>query len=321
MRIDTRILFLIGAFVLTAAACGGGNTDTCGNGTCESDNGETSETCAADCHCGDGVCKAERGEDLFTCPDDCHSECGNGLCELDEHDPNSDTYCSGDCSSQYAWCGNDVCDLEETPESCGHDCLGGTCGNGTCESGEDAGHCPADCFECSLIGAAENVGQGCSRDDMCGPGGACLDFGEGGQCYVVCSGECGTCASTEQCAPISAGGAPVEYLPGVDLAVCVPKPTGSQGAYDACGQADGACESGLDCTVFSADATRGYCAPSCASGEACPEREGVAGQCAVGPAGASPTSCALLCTPGANAVCPAGMVCQDLGGAGACLWE
>jgi hypothetical protein len=60
------------------AACSGGDynegsggdnpTDVCGNGTCG--NGETHESCPADCKCGNGVCDA--GETAQNCSEDCH---------------------------------------------------------------------------------------------------------------------------------------------------------------------------------------------------------------------------------------------------------
>ena len=48
---------------------GGGNepTEVCGNGTCG--NGETHESCPADCRCGNGVCDAK--ETAHSCPKDC----------------------------------------------------------------------------------------------------------------------------------------------------------------------------------------------------------------------------------------------------------
>lgn len=92
--------------------CGG-----CGDGTCK--DGETVETCPADCQdtCGDGQCTGD--EAPATCPQDCgRTACGNGTCEAGE----GNDACPADCA---AACGNGDCERGETPASCPRDCGGG----------------------------------------------------------------------------------------------------------------------------------------------------------------------------------------------------
>lgn len=66
---------------------------TCGDGTCQSQCGESGSTCSADCYtCGDGVCESWKGESYWNCSADC-SSCGNGFC-----DPGEDYFsCPSDC--------------------------------------------------------------------------------------------------------------------------------------------------------------------------------------------------------------------------------
>ena len=55
--------------------------DTCGDGICNPDDGESCATCATDCACGacgDGMCDFFGGETQFNCPGDC--ACGSGAC-------------------------------------------------------------------------------------------------------------------------------------------------------------------------------------------------------------------------------------------------
>ncbi|MBI3308401.1 MAG: hypothetical protein HYZ79_03420, partial [Candidatus Melainabacteria bacterium] len=113
--------------------CGG----QCGDGKCETNQGENGQNCPEDCSgngsggnnqptCGDGAC--EGSENPFNCPEDCSS------CEVD-----------GFCDTVNG----------ETGISCPLDC---NCGNGLCDigAGEDTNSCPQDCI--------------CNGDTTCDPG-------------------------------------------------------------------------------------------------------------------------------------------------------
>jgi MYXO-CTERM domain-containing protein len=71
---------------------------SCGDGTCDTDDGETTATCPLDCGtaCGDGTCNGD--ESPLTCTDDCGT-CGNAVCDEDP----------GDCCTDCGCDGTDVC--------------------------------------------------------------------------------------------------------------------------------------------------------------------------------------------------------------------
>ncbi len=126
--------------------------DSCGNGECQRNKGETPETCPQDCTettypvCGDNKCQS--GENQNTCCKDCPCT-GGKVCN-----PSTDVCeippapCTPDCGGKE--CGSDGCG-----GSCGtctvgvcqdYKCVVQTeCGNGTCESGEGCGNCIGDC--------------------------------------------------------------------------------------------------------------------------------------------------------------------------------
>ena len=139
---------------------------TCGDGVCDGDCGETSETCPSDCKgcgngtcdpgegpktckvdccgaCGDGKCKGyDCGESPEACPVDCGTACGNKLCDKGE----TPATCAEDCKFQA--CGNGVCEPSDGgPDGCPQDCAA-SCGDGTCNKGEDFLACPVDCGYC-----------------------------------------------------------------------------------------------------------------------------------------------------------------------------
>ena len=97
----------------------------CGNGICEL--GETCISCATDCifesaqTCGNGLCETADGEDCETCPTDCRSNlggnpstrfcCGGGEYAVDCTDDRcSDTYttCVNHVTMSYC-CGDTIC--------------------------------------------------------------------------------------------------------------------------------------------------------------------------------------------------------------------
>lgn len=89
--------------------------------------------------CGDGFCDTANGESNSTCAEDCPPQpfCGDGVCN-----PGEQGWCS-DCNPPTTWCGDGICNGNETLSSCLEDCKYLTCGNGLCEFHE-FGWC-ADC--------------------------------------------------------------------------------------------------------------------------------------------------------------------------------
>lgn len=135
--------------------CTNGIDDDCdGAVDCADSNCATNSACATD-PCGDGVCDTVNGEDGCTCSQDCGSApstetlCSNGM------DDDCDGLADGDdpdCSAT-PWCGNGVCDGNgedcfTCPQDCGcrgKDCRA-CCGDGVCGGpGENANNCPVDC--------------------------------------------------------------------------------------------------------------------------------------------------------------------------------
>jgi hypothetical protein len=126
-----------------SACCGDGYCDSsevatcsadchCGNGACEPNLSENSDTCSVDCpHCGNGAC--DHGEDRDSCPGDC-GYCGDGTCQSDHESASS---CPEDCHG----CGHD---LECFPSL--RDCEESCCG--VCERRINCGGASAHkCFE------------------------------------------------------------------------------------------------------------------------------------------------------------------------------
>jgi hypothetical protein len=105
----------------------------CGDGICGADE---VTACAIDCldrltlaSCGNGVCETDQGEDLLVCDSDCGpwagDSCGDGTCQSDE----SGLTCAADCApDDYfdpidpAQCGNAICDATESTLNCPADC-------------------------------------------------------------------------------------------------------------------------------------------------------------------------------------------------------
>ncbi len=177
---------------------GGSCQSNCGNGSCESNCGETCSNCS-DCscgscqrcvggscrsNCGNGTCELSCGETCSTCPDDCGcgpcdqcisgtcvGNCGNGSCEPG---------CNEDCNNCAEDCGCSSCQR----------CVAGTCedvcGNGTCEPscGETCSTCPDDC--------------GCGPCDQC-ISGTCVGNCGNGSCEAGCNEDCNNCAEDCGC--------------------------------------------------------------------------------------------------------------------------
>ncbi len=113
----------------------------CGDGSC--DLGEDCNDCIADCDsapdfvCGNGVCETADGETCLTCPEDCNN--------VQKGKP-SKRYCCGDgiAGDHPVDCGDARCNAG------GNSCsvlpaLAYCCGDAVCEDIEDIGNCAADC--------------------------------------------------------------------------------------------------------------------------------------------------------------------------------
>lgn len=180
--------------------------ESCGNASCEADEGEDCMTCEDDCGpcigCGDGTCDFKSGETCKSCEDDCGAcECGNERCDVGEDENN----CPQDCASGPR-CGNGACEQGETESNCPVDCAVSKCGNGSCDAGEDETSCPADCGASSCGNGSCDSGetsascpQDCPAQPVCGDG-QC----GGGETAQSCPQDClttdcgnGTCESGE----------------------------------------------------------------------------------------------------------------------------
>ncbi len=202
---------------------------SCGDEVCSAADGETCETCPADCGacCGDGVCTAEHGEHCGTCPADCGCpegeacDAGRGICEAE---------CVPACDGRD--CGDDGCggacgDCAEG-EVCGGDgtCAPPpeTCGDDACDDGEDCANCAADC--------------GCEAGEDC-EAGACVEAARCGDGACDPGEDCGSCAADCACEQ------------GLDCVrgecVCVPDCAGAECGDDGCGGVCGACPDGAAC--------------------------------------------------------------------------
>jgi hypothetical protein len=118
-----------------AADCVLGSPASCGNGVCETANGENCQNCAQDCG-------APPGSEVLACSDNVDNDC-DGLADCDDSD------CSGDPLCQVPACdGDGVCEAGEDCLSCGGDCAGRLngepsgrfcCGDGIQQNAEGGG--------------------------------------------------------------------------------------------------------------------------------------------------------------------------------------
>jgi hypothetical protein len=177
----------------------------CGDGTCEA--GETCQTCAADCvggttaSCGNGVCETGDGEDCVSCPADCRGK---------QSGKPQDRFCCGDGDGQGPLsCADAVCN------GGGFQCSAGAsgsycCGDGACASPEET-VCPLDCGAPPVCGdgvcnGAETV---CSCSDCGTPPGAELSCTDGldDDCDGLVDCADGDCANDPTCACLPKGDA------------------------------------------------------------------------------------------------------------------
>lgn len=121
------------------AACS--ECPVCGDGSC--DKGEDCNGCIADCDsapdfaCGNGICETADGETCVTCPADCNN--------IQKGKP-TNRYCCGDgvagdnpvdCGDARCNGGGNTCTVLPALAYC--------CGDAVCEDIEDLGNCAADC--------------------------------------------------------------------------------------------------------------------------------------------------------------------------------
>jgi hypothetical protein len=93
--------------------------------------------------CGDGFCDTANGESINTCVEDCTPppSCGDGWCNNGE----TPTTCPSDCGV-VTWCGDGLCNGAEDAFSCLQDCGSLTCGDGLCQA-----HEMGWCLDCGPI--------------------------------------------------------------------------------------------------------------------------------------------------------------------------
>lgn len=235
------------------------SSDTCGDDSC--DSYEDCSTCATDCGacstCGNGTCDTADGETCGSCATDCgacvdRSVCGDGTCDTDEGEDCSS--CATDCTACPigSYCGDDSCDTAdgETCSSCATDCdpcETSVCGDGTCEAEEDCTVCPEDCGECIPMCPAPPP-----PPVVCGDA-ACVSA-EGENC-TTCATDCGECPAGD--VPNCGNGA-CNYDEGEACDTC-PEDCGACTAVRECG--DGICEPsiGESCGPSSCGADCGSC--------------------------------------------------------------
>jgi len=195
--------------------CSSDPSCVCDNdGTCETD--EDCSNCPSDCisggggvvSCGNGICETADGEDCLSCPEDCNSKtkgnpkthycCGEaGVCGSSQcnNDPFS---CSTEATAQFYCCGDSVCEGAEDSVSCDLDCgAPPVCGDGTCDPGEDRCSCADDCGglpPTSEVGlCSDGVDNDCDfntdcSDSDCNGDSACSCLPVGSLCSA--SGDC-----------------------------------------------------------------------------------------------------------------------------------
>jgi hypothetical protein len=172
----SKVAYIFIAIVVIAVAVYlfAGLNESCGNGTCHPEKGETCKSCSLDCGpcpasavCGDGLCTS--GENNTKCPTDCKPPgiCGDDACGLNENCAD----CPGDCACGVGqYCSPNLKTCTQRP-----------CGDGKCDKGigEDCSTCSSDCGECErtpVCGDArcdpEETAIGCPFDckDICGNG-------------------------------------------------------------------------------------------------------------------------------------------------------
>lgn len=183
--------------------CNSPQCKDCGNGICDTNQGETCETCPTDCACSNNrVCFQHK----------CTGTCGDGTCDPNENCsscldcacPKGQECVRGEC---HAFCGNGTCDQGETCSNCvadcacpsGKQCTNGTCsgfcGDGTCDPSEHCTSCAQDCGCPNNKVCIKGICEDRSQQNQCGNGQCQISLGEG---CANCPQDC-ACQNTEQC--------------------------------------------------------------------------------------------------------------------------
>ncbi|MFH2005871.1 MAG: DUF4215 domain-containing protein [bacterium] len=177
---------------------------TCGDGICETANGETCPLCPADCcPCGDATCDTGAGETCAMCHTDCCPGCGNGVLdpneECDDGNAQNGDGCSQHCEDEDGTptCGNGLWELTEgcddgntqDGDGCSAACqIEFVCGDAACDTanGETCQLCQQDC--CPSCGnAAIDAGEQCDGANLGGVTCANLCYTGG---TATCTGWC-----------------------------------------------------------------------------------------------------------------------------------
>jgi hypothetical protein len=185
------------------------------DGVCETE--EDCNGCPNDCitgagaACGNGACESADGEDCVNCPADCRGKqngkpssrycCGAGGGENPV--PCTDSACSQgtdwvctDLPAVPSCCGDLVCDGIESGFNCEIDCGAAPyCGDGSCNGGEDMCGCDADCGMPPL--SESSCGNGV--DDDCDGFADCSDDECATDPDCVCQPVGSSCSSNSDC--------------------------------------------------------------------------------------------------------------------------
>ena len=152
---------------------GAGNTNTPCTTPAYHNPPSTCSTCTKSCtidtvvgpYCGDGTCDTADGETKTSCPADC-SGCGNGIVDsgeqCDNGSANTDTPCATPAYS------NPPTTCSTCTTSCTLDTVVGPyCGDGTCNGPETATSCPSDCTGCGngIVDSGEQCDNGAANTD------------------------------------------------------------------------------------------------------------------------------------------------------------
>ncbi len=203
------------------ASCTG--CPTCDDdGVCEAF--EDCASCPGDCRsgttaaCGNGICETADGEDCLSCPADCNGQQagkpGGRFCCGDGTSGQNPVTCSdGRCTSggfrctnlpaPASCCGDGACEGDETTGNCEIDCgAPPDCGNAVCDPGENSCSCPGDCgpAPANEVSCTDGLDEDCDGladcdDADCGtdPACACTLLPSGAACTFdseCCSGKC-----------------------------------------------------------------------------------------------------------------------------------
>lgn len=185
----------------------------CNNdGICDSQ--ETCDNCASDCvlgsaaTCGNGICETANGENCNSCAQDCNGKTGGKpsgrfCCGLDTLCEDGRCTASGfQCSNVpqgQTCCGDGICSGMENSLVCSKDCGPAPyCGDGTCDDGESQCSCSDDCGVppvSELLSCDDNTDNDCDTLVDC----ADSDCFNDAACQVPDCDNDGLCEPGEDC--------------------------------------------------------------------------------------------------------------------------